>query len=104
MPYVIDLLQYTYGDYYLHVISDMARSHTFPMVEDMGIKHDYGDQKKWYMYQDTGFKTWTLLILMCACWVIQKYFQDGLISWLYGKYLLRSRSVGVIATPQAHSA
>jgi hypothetical protein len=96
----VDLLQYTYGDFYMHVLSDDARYKTFPMVDNANIKYLYGNQTKWYMYQSTAFKTWTLLILMALCYLVQKYFQDGLVSWLYGRYIQRSMEAAAAATRQ----
>ena len=82
----LDLLQYTYADFYLHVISDQWYNHTDSMVQSE--KFNYASSAEWFVNQSYGFKTGTLLILIVLCWPIQKYFQDGFISSLYAKYFV----------------
>ncbi len=87
--FIKDLLQYIYGDFYVRVLSDEARLGIFPTMPQQN-KHLYGAQQRWFREQPYGFKTGTLLVLIAFCYVLQKYFQDGFISWLYGKWLLRN--------------
>lgn len=84
------MIQRTYADFWVHWIVEAGRQGRNPMDDHKQVL-SFGLEEGWFRGQDKGFKTGFLILLVLLCWLLQKYYQDYLIAFLYSRFLMWKR-------------
>ena len=80
ISYTMYLFQAVVLTWYAPTISRSASSHTNVFIRSGNL----GDPA-WFLNLNAGWRILAILILSVFCWLVQKYYQDMFVMWLYTK-------------------